>query len=1110
MYGLTVFLYAEKESKSLEWALGCLLTQTAVSENNKLQILVLNAGGDAVKAAVEAADKKKAHPAVELCCLSAAGLSAEESYRIYIDQAEGEAVCFSSPEVCYSDQMLSDVTAVFSQLPSVNRLQLKMRFADIKQGPQAYFKTPASHKQTPLSRYVYRTSYVKECFAGEKGWTGLSRMAEAMCARLDNALCIALKKWLITIALYVDEEDSLENALTNILEQRTDAVLKKFCHSYGVQILVLDPHGTGKSKEIVSRFSEEYEGLRYVDAEELSDYEAYNKALPYIKGVYVNFTAASALYSSRSFEQVEHTIRHKNVSLMALRACYYTEIGQLKRYAVQPKGQSRKMMLDVSPKALHLHFNAYFIESALLRGRQFEEEHHADSVMQLLLRLLCRTKQYYYISSQDYIYSIPREDNTSTFMSQHDAWWYTDAVKKCYIPLLREFTEEGKPAPEYLQTALMYLLFARYNCNLNERTKGVLEGEALEEFFAVSGELLTYISPDNIARKQMRLVACPRVLTYLFVNLRAKALGQRVEIVENGAYFYSRNVSETEQNTAEMRMVSARRAEQLIVSTMNYAEDTITLDARLSVPDFLPQDRFTLHAVMGGRELKVEPTTTYALISCFGQTISDRYVYHITIPVKDVQNATVVFYLKVGDIRTRLQLLFQTAHSKLSNLPGCYWCYTKERVMTCLEDQLCIAPLTKKKHFALERHFLWSNWKMNGHKLYVKKCILLRLLYWLSRPFFRGKRIWVTFDKLYKAGDNGEYIYRYLAKQKDGIRPYYIIKPDSLDYPRMKKDGVRLLKFYTLRSLLTCLNAEAVLTTHANVISYCGFPKKVYPYFVDLFSPEIICIQHGLTTQSIAQFQNRLFDNLKLYCCASPNEIENLKHPSYGFKESQLTLTGLARYDGLVNRDQKNILITPTWRRNIVNSNVAHMQKKHSEFFRNSEYFRLYDRLIHDEELIACAQKNGYRITYLLHPGMSAQIDDFDNTGYVDIIAAYSDVNYEKILTEASLMVTDYSGVQFDFAYMRKPILYYHPNTLPPHYEESEAFRCERDGFGPIIDHHEWLVRELCEYMENGCVTKPEYVARSDKFFAFSDHDNCRRIYETVKAYMDGKQQTNK
>ena len=38
-----------------------------------------------------------------------------------------------------------------------------------------------------------------------------------------------------------------------------------------------------------------------------------------------------------------------------------------------------------------------------------------------------------------------------------------------------------------------------------------------------------------------------------------------------------------------------------------------------------------------------------------------------------------------------------------------------------------------------------------------------RMLYWLTRPYFRRKRIWLMLDKLYKGGDSAEYLYRYSA-----------------------------------------------------------------------------------------------------------------------------------------------------------------------------------------------------------------------------------------------------------------------------------------------------------------------------------------------------------
>lgn len=176
--------------------------------------------------------------------------------------------------------------------------------------------------------------------------------------------------------------------------------------------------------------------------------------------------------------------------------------------------------------------------------------------------------------------------------------------------------------------------------------------------------------------------------------------------------------------------------------------------------------------------------------------------------------------------------------------------------------------------------------------------------------------------------------------------------------------------------------------------------------------------------------------------------------------------------------------------------------RQHNESFKESDYFRIYNSLINDQKLIEMAKRTNYKIVYLLHPITSSQIEDFERNDYVDIIQATGETSYEKILTESSLMVTDYSGIQFDFAYMRKPILYYHPKELPSHFEESPSYSYERDAFGPIIDNHEEMVRQLCDYMKNHCKMKLEYVERADKFFAFSDFGNCERIYRTILEYL--------
>ena len=56
-------------------------------------------------------------------------------------------------------------------------------------------------------------------------------------------------------------------------------------------------------------------------------------------------------------------------------------------------------------------------------------------------------------------------------------------------------------------------------------------------------------------------------------------------------------------------------------------------------------------------------------------------------------------------------------------------------------------------------------------------------------------------------------------------------------------------------------------------------------------------------------------------------------------------------------------------------------------------------------------------------------------------------------------------------------------------------------GFGEICTTSAQLVDTLCEYMENSCRMKPEYIARVDDFYHYDDHSNCERIYEEIMKF---------
>mgnify|MGYP000190550266 FL=1 len=245
---------------------------------------------------------------------------------------------------------------------------------------------------------------------------------------------------------------------------------------------------------------------------------------------------------------------------------------------------------------------------------------------------------------------------------------------------------------------------------------------------------------------------------------------------------------------------------------------------------------------------------------------------------------------------------------------------------------------------------------------------LVRFGYVITRPYFKRKKIWMFYDKIYKGGDSSEYLYKYAMNKKDGIKKYYLLDKNAVDYKRMKREGYHPLKRSSIMHRLVFLNADMMIVSNSTVFAFNDFHMQNSKYVRGITDFHVVCVQHGLSVQKIALAQQRLRDNTRLYFCASKYEIENLSKPVYNYiGYDALKLTGVPRYDGLVNRNQKQILISPTWRMQsalLVSKNEG-VARDYNPNFKETEYFKVYNSLINDRRLIQAAKEYGYKIAYV-------------------------------------------------------------------------------------------------------------------------------------------------
>ena len=755
-----------------------------------------------------------------------------------------------------------------------------------------------------------------------------------------------------------------------------------------------------------------------------------------------------------------------------------------------------------------------------------------------LLRLIHK-KEYKILTETGYVQTDIGDGNYKNFYGSYDKSWYTEDMDSFLFPLIEDITKNnGGVLPYMHQYFIMYYLKCRFDANKDNRNKHVLSEEELEVFLDKAREAMQYVEdrviiedseyPCYAKEYQLRRMMLTIKHNNTLPELDIKAIRKRdsrhsgLALCLGDAIAYSSGLMKCN------------------VLLMDYKDGYLRMDC--SVPDAFDTEKCNFHFKCNGVRYEVDYNNSYSLRKYFGRTAFKRTTFSVNIQIDGFieKGAAIGFYLSYHDREYIIPFEFKSHTSRLTDYPkNSYWHFgkwmattgdytklrdpwaipTKESACDCIVIKRYNANKAYIRELRIALELLLS-FSMHRFRFY-----LLRSAWLATRPFFAKKKIWLFFDKIYKAGDSAEYLYKYACKQKDGIKKYYLIDKKCPDYRRLKKEGLHPLVRGSFLHRLVFLNADVIFATNSTVFAFNDYYLENSRYIRGIPHFKVVCLQHGLSVQKIGLAQHRLRDNISLYYCASKCEIRNLEHPVYNYEDyptkeakgarkqgrsavskyavlpgySALRLTGIPRYDGLVSKDKKQIMISPTWRMQSampVTKNEG-VERDYNPDFKKTEYYRLYNSLINNSALIDAAKKYGYKIVYILHPIVSPQKKDFKTNPYVDVIASSGDMSYEKYLTESSLLITDYSGIQFDFAYMKKPIVYYHPQSLEAHYEEG-TFHYDTMAFGEIVDDEKGLVPLLVDYMKSGCKMKDEYKKRVESFYEYHDQDNCKRVYEDV------------
>jgi CDP-glycerol glycerophosphotransferase (TagB/SpsB family) len=362
----------------------------------------------------------------------------------------------------------------------------------------------------------------------------------------------------------------------------------------------------------------------------------------------------------------------------------------------------------------------------------------------------------------------------------------------------------------------------------------------------------------------------------------------------------------------------------------------------------------------------------------------------------------------------------------------------------------------------------------------------------------KRKNLWLICDNGHEASDNGFVLFKYICEKHPEQDCVYAVYNSSKDYAKVKNTGntVRYGSF---------MHWVLYLTARVNISSQkSGKPNYAVCNLLEVYGilkNNRVFLQHGviLTDIEFLYFENT---KMSMFVTSTRREWEYV-NSNYGYPEGVVKELGLPRFDELhgITPEKGQILIMPTWREWLGEAALSKNIKKDVAGFTETEYFRRWNEVVNSPVLKKLCEDKNLKIMFYLHRDAQRFADCFKTDNRYLTVCKYPEYNAGDLIRSAQFMITDYSSVQVDFAYMKKPLCYFHfdyERFSKEHYRKG-YFNYETDGFGPVFEDAVKLAEYVSARAEKGFDNEDVYLKRHENFFDLYDTDNCKRNFEAIK-----------
>ena len=883
--------------------------------------------------------------------------------------------------------------------------------------------------------------------------------------------------------------------VSEYLEEALDSIVHQTIGFDKIQVILVDDGSTDGSSALCDRFKLKYsEQTTVIHKENGGQASARNIALPYVKGKYISMPDPDDLLDKDALEKAWRFLdEHYETDMCCIPMVFFgKKTGpHILNYKFGKGTRVIDLSLNENMANILLSVASSFFRANIAKAMVFDTSLYHMEDAKVILKILMDNPLLGILSDTAYHYR--KHGNSTTDNNVKRKLWYINDLKLFSKWALDTAESRFEYIPRFVQYTVMYDL--QWKFSQREIPAGVLSLDEEENYRRLLYSTASRIDDDVIlAQKNLNPAYKSYILSHKYKNPPERVY-EKLGTSSDGVPVCDCVLTYGESTVLDFSITNSC----LEFISFQDTDQSMMIEGYHVICGGLSEEELSPCILVNNHVIKCEEINRKETDLSLDRVVAWRMGFRAKIPLDSnefvIQPALLIDEKLIPRKSIQYGQFFPLSHQYI-NMRA----YSGRWMLKPLGEGLVVTmrPVFIARFFreALLLAEIWHKNQLGG-----RKAVFGRVLYHVIKPFKR-KKLWIVSDRIMKADDNGEALFRYLMNHKpDNTHILFSISKNSPDAERMATIGP-CVDAMSFRHKFLHLLCDVNISSQADNVTlnpYSGHSEALHDLLVH---PQFVFLQHGITKDDISNWLNKYSSDIKGFITAAlPEQRSLIEGRDYHYSAEKIWLTGFPRFDLLYHREGKKITLMPTWRRYLMDS----LDSKTSiwnpkDGFEDSDYYQFYTGLLNSNKLLDALESKGYTLQFFPHPNLRLSGIQFPHDSRVEVLS--TDVSYRDIYAASNLVLTDYSSAVFDFAYLRKPIIYCQFDREEffsgEHVYTKGYFDYERDGFGEVEYDLETTIDRIIEYVENDCKLKPMYRERIDHFFAFHDHDNCKRVVERI------------